>query len=133
MAKTKQVGEFHTREPEQLDRELTEMQGNLATAIDAVSAAQDKPLTIGFPVTANQQTAIANKLTRVDTSFGNVELFLPRAAEGTGKVFPVAKAVAANTLTIRPLDGPINNSGSLALTSPGLKWIVGDGTGYWAT
>lgn len=132
MPKMRQVGEFHPGDDSRLAEELSRLEENASNAIDALVASAARPYAIGLPISRSGQTAVASKLARVDTTGGDVELFLPRAEDGASQAFPVAKMVAGNTLILRPLTGTINGAAFLNITAEGLRTVIGDGSGYWA-
>lgn len=133
------VGDFHPRDPDKLDRELTQLEDNAFRETQSIRAdcapralvdrtLVAKPALTSLPAQFDRQISI-------DTSRGNRTVILPPlSAENFGKTLAIIwRSPAINSAFIacqKPSD-KINQSASPATVSAVVTVVYCDDAGYW--
>lgn len=133
----RQVNQFHTLDPKQLDRELSTFEDNVAAETDSIRAGYLPVFrAASYSLVSSPFTVLASIDCQhsIDTSLGNCAFVLPAlsGAKLTREI-RLIKQVSTGTITVSSVDGTtINGASSVSITAVGVTRFFLDSRGYFS-
>ncbi len=130
--KFRQVSEFATADPGELNRQLSQLEDSHEDAISKVAAQAEPTPTVSGRKRATDLAKL-DELTLADATSADVVVLLPTpSTKIAGKGLVVISVSAANNVIVQPVAGLVNGAASLTIAAVGATRFYCSGEGWYA-
>jgi hypothetical protein len=126
------VSDFKTDKPDELNRQLSQLEDSHEDALRTLAEKSLTSLTV-TSLRRAQLLAKVGELTEVDTSTAVVLVQLPAPSQqNAGRDLVIALSSGSNSVTVKPVAGAINGAASISISGIGATRIYSTGRAWYA-